>query len=201
MTLAPASAAAERSNLATTQRFDLTRSEQDAFLRDYRDADIVKAAVQQQSDVLEELSDDGVIEEAKIGDLHELTDPTGRIEGERLTANQLGDSHTPRILIIRRVEDGYLSLSVFPEEDTAHAILNPVEDGEPLGEDHLVRYGSLPEPEVDCDSSLGLCETCDCETVCCERHPDDNSCIAVCDECDCYCECCDCSDNSCVYEC
>lgn len=190
----PASASANRENVHRSQRYRLTKAEEESLLRDYRDPNVVHDAVHRQSDVLEALAADGVIEAATIDDLEELTEPSADTDGEILTTNQLGDRHTPRINVIRRVEDGYLSLSVFPEEDTAHAVMTPEGDGD------LAKYGSLPKPEADCDSSLGLCETCDCQTVCCIEN-DDGTCIAKCDQCDCYCECCDCNDNSCVYAC
>jgi hypothetical protein len=168
-----------------------TESERAALLDEYRDPETVRAVVDAQTELLDELAADGVIDEARIDGLDELSEPSGPT-GEEIAVEQLGQEYTPRIRLFRSVDSGYLSVSVYPEQDTAHAVLNPVEDGTPLGEDHLVQYGSLPEAMGSC-TGPGQCQECDCSEVCCRRDPDYGICLEWCTECICDCVCCECS--------
>jgi len=173
------------------QDVGLTKAEEEAIVKEYKDAAMVREVVHEQTDLLEELEADDVLDEQTVGDLEELSEPSDNV-GEHVTAYRHGHRHTPRIKIFREVDAGFLSISVFPEEDTAHATLNPVESGEPLGKDHLVKYGSMPEPDPDGCVDPGHCQDCsDCSEECCSRDPQ-GDCTQWCTQCDCRCVCCDC---------
>ncbi|WP_144239976.1 hypothetical protein [Haladaptatus cibarius] len=176
-------------NVSAEQTTEISQVEQEKLLRDYRDAYVVRDIVHQHSDLLEELSDDGVLDNPRIDDLEELTEPSGGV-GERLTTYNLGKGHTPEIKVFRRVESGYLSLLLFPEKGTARALFNPVEDGEQLGEDHIVKYGSMPDMEVEPEACLSpwQCYGCHgCSTYCCKFNGEGTICEEMCEEC--YCSC------------
>lgn len=178
-------------NAAGKGRNNPTQAERDKLVQDYQDVQVVQGVVDQQSDVLEELTADGVLDRPTIDDLEELTEPSNGV-GERLSTYQIGSHHTPEIKVFRRVEAGYLSLSVFPEEDTAHAVLTPVENGNALGEDHLVTYGSLPKGQAEPQACWlpGECWRCyNCSEYCCE-HDATGDCIQHCYDCDCACRSC-----------
>lgn len=178
-------------NVAGKSQTSITQAERDDLLRDYRDASVVRNVVHQQSEVLEELAEDGVLDEPAIADLEELSEPNNGV-GERFSAYQMGDRHTPEIKVFRRVDDGYLSLSVFPEKNTAHAVLTPIEDGEPLGEDHLETYGSMPKGQAEPQSCWlpNECWRCtNCSKYCCE-HDATGDCIQHCYDCNCSCRSC-----------
>lgn len=175
-------------SVVAKQKSKITETEQEEILQDYQDAQTVNQAVHAQSDVLNELVADGVLENPSIDGLEKLTEPTDGV-GERLTTYQIGERHTPRIKVFRRVDAGFLSLSVFPEEDTAHAILTPVKDGKPLGEDHLVEYGDMPSAQAEPQGCVAPweCYGCSsCYTYCCEYNTDDE-CVQTCTDCNCSC--------------
>ena len=176
-------------NATAKQNPKLTQAEEANLLQKYQNPRTVKDAVHQQSDVLEELVADGVLESASVSDLEELNTPTDGV-GEEVTTYNPGDGHTVRIKVFRRVDAGYLSLSVFPEYDTAHAILTPVENGKPLSGDDLVKYGNLPEAEPQSCWLPGECWECtNCSEYCCQ-HDADGSCIQTCMDCNCSCRSC-----------
>lgn len=167
---------------------EFTQSERENLVQDYRDVQVVRDNVHKQSDVLEELVADGVLDSPTINDLKELSEPQNGV-GERLSAYQIGNEHTPEIKVFRRVDAGFLSISVFPEADTAHVVLNPVEDGTPLGGDHLETYGNLPKEQVEPQACWlpGECWRCyNCSEYCCE-HDATGDCIQYCYDCDCAC--------------
>lgn len=176
-------------NAAGKRKTDLTQAEREDLLQDYRDVQVVQDLVHQQSDVLEELAADGVLDDPTIDDLEELSEPDNGV-GERLSTYQLGEQHTPEIKVFRRIDEGYLSLSILPEKDIAYAVLNPVENGEPLGEDHLVTYGSLPKGQPEPQQSCwwpGHCWECrNCHRYCCEFDAS-GDCMQYCYDCDCAC--------------
>lgn len=155
---------------AATAKSDstLTSSRRKELIGEFKQPAAVKRAVNERSGLIEELAADDVLPEARIDDLEELSEPSGG-HGELITVDQFNTQYTPRVKIFRKVEAGYLSISVFPEMDTAHAVLNPVEDGEPMGEGDLQMYGDMPEPEPQGCVDPGHCQDCsDCDTVCCD---------------------------------
>ena len=176
---------------AAKQTAEITSAEEAVLLRDYRDATAIRQAVHEQSDLLEELSADGVIDSASVDDLYEVSEPSAGV-GEKLTTYQVGDQFTPQIKVFRRTEAGYLSLSVFPEENRAHAVFNPVKNGEALGQDHLVEYGEMAKPGPEACWDGGQCQDCTCNYVCCSRDQS-GDCVQYCNQCDCGCTCCSCS--------
>lgn len=179
------SAAAKKSD---TEPTDARKRELTAEFRDPRR---VSRAVHEQTELLNELADDGVLPNGRVNNLTELSEPADG-EGELVTVAQFNTQFTPRIKVFRKVERGYLSVSVFPEMDAAHAVLNPTEDGEPLGEGSLKTYGSMPDVEPQGCLDPGHCQDCDCNTVCCTEDPYTGDCLQYCNQCDCSCVCCDC---------
>ncbi len=162
----------------------LSRTEREEIVREYRDPSAARRAVNRQTELLEELAADGVLPEAEIGDLDTLTEPVDGV-GERVDVESFGEEHVPVVKTFRRVEAGYLSVSVYPRQDTARAVLNPATDGEPVDQSDLVVYGSTPEPTV---CPTGYCLECTCELYCCQKGI--NGCLQYCEDCDCSCECC-----------
>lgn len=186
---AGALAAFGTTSAAAKQTMELSKADRHQLLREYQNPRAVHQAVQQQSDVLEELVEDNVLSKPTIDGLEKLTEPDKGV-GERVTVYQVGERHTPQIDVFRRVDAGYLSISVFPEEETAHAVLNPVEDGEPLGEDHLTTYGTMPEQKAEPQACVAPweCYGCHgCSTYCCEFNGEGTQCLQTCTEC--YCSC------------
>lgn len=172
----------------TSRSIDEERRQE--LLHEFEDPTRVRRAVDRQSEFLELLSREDVLAEPSIADLDELNDPEDGV-GEHVSLHDDGESFTPRVKLFRRVDAGYLSLSIFPEHDTAHAILNPTADGEPLGEDHLQTYGSTPDPQpAGCTGSGGECKTCNCWEFCCDKV--DGTCVQYCEDCSCSCYCCTC---------
>lgn len=185
-------AAASTTNVAAAkQDVELSDAEEADLLREFQSVEMVDSAVHEQSDLLEELAADGVLERAQIDGLDSLSEPVDSV-GEELTTYQIGERFTPQIKIFRRVEAGYLSLSVFPEENEAYALLNPVEDRSALGKEHLIEYGNLPEADPQACWDPGQCQDCgDCTVVCCHRDPQ-GDCTQWCNQCSCTCVCCGC---------
>lgn len=171
-----------------------SEAQREELVRDYRDPAVARQAVNEQTDLLRELRADGVLPEARVDDLDTLTEPSAGV-GEAVTVESFNEKHVPVVKVFRRVDAGYLSITVYPEQDTAHAVLNPVEDGEPLGEDDLVAYGETPKP-MGCWSP-GECQDCDCSRNCCRRDPTTGDCLQYCKQCDCSCVCCGCDPVNC----
>lgn len=183
-------AAVSATNAAAKREVELSAAEEADLLREYRSPKMADVAVHEQSDLLEELAADGVLESASIDGLDTLTEPSEGV-GEEMLAHRVGDEFTPQIRIFRKTKAGYLSLSVFPEENEAYAILNPVVNGEAFGEGHLETYGN-PEDVNTQGCWLGYeCEDCNCYEYCC-TYDASGDCIQWCNSCDCTCVCCDC---------
>jgi|GEM_PF-2056070 len=162
----------------------LSDVEREELLREYRDPVAARRAVNSQTELLRELEADGVLPATRVDNLDTLTEPTDGV-GESVGVESFGEEHVPVIKTFRQVEEGYLSVSVYPEQDTAHAVLNPTRDGEPVGESGLVTYGSTPEI-TGCPT--GYCPECSCEVYCCQKGV--TGCLQYCKDCGCSCECC-----------
>ncbi len=179
------SAAAKKSDT------ELTQARKQELTAEFRDPRTVRHTVHEQTELLNELDNDGVLNSGRVDNLTELSEPSDG-EGELVTVEQFNTQFTPRIKVFREVEKGYLSISVFPEMDAAHAVLNPTESGEPSGKGSLKMYGSMPDVEPQGCVDPGHCQDCDCNTVCCSTDPYTGECLQYCKQCDCSCVCCDC---------
>lgn len=71
-------------NVAGKTETELTKAQREDLLQDYQDVQVVQDMVSQQSDVLEELAADGVLDDPTIDDLDELSEPNDGV-GERFS--------------------------------------------------------------------------------------------------------------------
>jgi len=169
---------------------DATPSPEEKELLDtYSDAEVVARQVNSREELPRTLYDDDVVPNMETGDPDEMSEPTEGV-GESVELEQFGEGMTPRIRVFRELKTGYLSISVYPEKDTANAVLNPTEDGDPLGKESVVTYGSMPEAQ-GCIAP-GECQDCECNLVCCTTDPTSPQCLQYCNQCDCSCICCGC---------
>lgn len=175
---------------------NVTPFEQARALEGLQTPESLRAAVGDHTELLSELSDADVLEEASV-DALELDairepHPDRDGEGEVLTARRLPDGVTPEVKLFRETGDGVLSVVVFPEVDHSYAILNFHEDGKEPAE-----FGDGPLATSDDVTTQGCSDSCkeeECSYECCNCcgcDPCDQcfSCTCgYCYTCDCVCQ-------------
>lgn len=194
------------SGLATARQdgrqTEFSEADRRKLLEKYRDPERIDRAIHRHSDLLTELSEEGILEEPRVGNLDTLDtlEESDQLESETVEIYNFGTEATPRIKILRHTDAGFVSLSVFPEKETARAVFNPTENGETLGPDHLQKFGSPPDAGTQGCWADAECQRCDCYTFCCE---DDSNygCIEYCEDCSCECYCCRCDVLICPEQC
>lgn len=148
---------------STTPGDDLPWEDVHAAVAPYRSADVV-ASLAEGDDVLEEIAEDGFLEEGSAEELglDELNPATDGQEdnSETFTAREVDGEVTPEIQIRRELEDGLLTYGILPGVGESYAAVNTFDDDE----DPIVyQVGSC-----DCDDccDCGACCSCSCTSGC-----------------------------------
>lgn len=153
----------------STQNF--TAAEAKEITEEYRNLDVLKASVAQESEVLESVAEAGYIEEASVDALgiETLGEPVSESDSKVIVdPHSAGGEVTADIRVAREYDDGELVVSVQPEADRSFAIFKPHGTDEIKEVDVSGACGGCASNE-ECQST---CQTCGAETCTgCNRDP------------------------------
>ncbi|WP_128477374.1 hypothetical protein [Halorussus pelagicus] len=180
----------------------ISQTEVERATAGYREIGAVQQAFDEQSDLLADVAEAGLIEEASVDalGLTELREPAPEYDGEGVTygAKTVDGRLTPEVRFFRNLEEGVLTVAVLPEVEDGYAVLNPHEED-----------GPVEIQSVDGEASCGdcannkCCQECGYECCnCCGCEPCDQCMSCTCGMCyTCVdCQCCECGLN-CAGEC
>lgn len=167
----------------------------------YRELNTVRQAFDDQRSLLEDVAESGYITEASVDalGLTELREPAPEHDGEGVTygAKEVDGKLTPEVRYFRNLDEGILTVAVFPDLDDGYAVLNPHDSDEPI------EIQSVDAAACDSCGSNKCCNECGYECCnCCGCEPCDQCFSCTCGMCyTCVdCQCCQCGWN-CLGQC